>query len=127
MYNFIFWFFYKFHQWRDKYDSVSLPSGAVMVTLIIHIGLVYSVFRFFYQSNPLGWGNDLSYGQRKYLMFPFGILFLFLVYFYYRRKSKAILAKYEGKKPFTIKNILLIVLIMVVPLIIAIRLTNMSL
>jgi hypothetical protein len=127
MYNFVFWFFYKFHQWRDKYDSVSLPSGAVMVTLIIHIGLVYSIFRFVNDSNPLGWGNNLSYGQRKYLMFPFGILSLVLIYFYYRKKSKAILARYDGKKPFTVKNILLIILIMVVPLIIMIRLTNMAL
>lgn len=128
MYNFVFWFFYKFYEWKDKDDSTFIPAGPTVIAGIIHLFLFYSIYRFSTHTNPLEWGTGLSYGQRKYLMFPFVILLFFLVwYFYYRKKSKVILAKYEGKKPFTIKNILLIILIMVVPLIIAIRLTNMSL
>lgn len=128
MYNFVFWFFYKFYEWKDKDDSTFIPATLVIFSFIIHLFLFYSIYRFTTHTNPLGWGTHLSYGQRKYLMLPFVILlFLGVWYFYYRKRSKAILMKYEGKRPFTIKNILLIVLIMVVPLIIAIRLTNMSL
>lgn len=128
MYNFVFWFFYKFYEWKDKDDSTLIPTAPAVITGLIHLFLLYSIYRFSTHTNPLEWGTGLSYGQRKYLMFPFVILLFFLVwYFYYRKKSKAILSKYEGKKPFTIRNILLIILIMVVPLIIAIRLTNMSL
>jgi hypothetical protein len=104
MYNFIFWFFYKFHEWKNKDNSSFVPSCAVMVAFIIHVFFIYSIFRYYTESNPLGWGNDLSYGQRKYLMFPFALLLFFLVWFlYYRKKAKYILAKYEGQKPFTVK------------------------
>lgn len=127
MYNFIFWFFYKYFEWKNKDDSKFIPATLVIFTIVIHLFLLYSIYRFWTHTNALEWGTGLSYGQRKFLIFPFLILIFFIVwYFYYRKKSKTILAKYEGKKPFTVKNILLIILIMVVPLIIAIRLTNMS-
>lgn len=128
MYNFVFWFFYKFYEWKDKDDSTFIPATLVVLTAGEHLLLVYAIYRYATHTNPLEWGDSLSYGQRKYMMFPFVILFFFLVwYFYYRKKSKPILERYEGKRPFTIKNILLIILIMVIPLIIAIGLTNMSL
>ena len=128
MYNFVFWFFYKYFEWKSKDDSTFIPATLVIFSFIIHLFLIYSIYRYGTHTNPLEWGTGLSYGQRKYLMFPFVILLFFLVwYFYYRKKSKAILSKFEGRKAFTVKNILLIILIMVVPLIIAIRFTNMSL
>lgn len=130
MYNFIFWFFYKYFEWKDKDDSIFIPSAVVILTLTFHSILLFSLLRYFNIINIdlLPWGKDLSYGQRKYIGIPFIILLFFLVwYFYYRRKSKAILSRYGDKKPFTVKNILLVILIMVVPLIIAIRLTNMVL
>lgn len=130
MYNFIFWFFYKYFEWKDRDDSTFIPSAVVILTLIFHSILLFSLLRHFNIINIdlLPWGKDLSYGQRKYIGIPFIILLFFLVwYFYYRRKSKAILSSYEGKKPFTVKNILLVILIMVIPLIIAIRLTNLTL
>lgn len=97
MYNFIFWFFYKYFEWKNKDDSKFIPATLVIFTIVIHLFLLYSIYRFWTHTNALEWGTGLSYGQRKFLIFPFLIL-----------------------------NILLIVLIMVVPLIIAIRLTNMS-
>ena len=128
MYNFVFWFFYKHFEWKNKDDSTLIPAMLVLLSIVIHLAFVYSIYRYSTHTNPLEWGTELTYGQRKLIMFPFAILLFFLVwYFYYRKRSKTIISKYEGKKPFTIKNILLIILIMVVPLIIAIRLTNMSL
>ena len=130
MYNFVFWFFYKYFEWKDKDDSTFIPSAVVILTFTFHLILLFSLLRHFtdISIDLIPWGKDLSYGQRKYLGMPFVMLLFFLVwYFYYRKKSKAILAKYEGKNPFTVKNILLIILIMIVPLIIAIRFTNMSL
>src|SRR5690606_14207414 len=130
MYNFVFWFFYKYFEWKDKDDSTFIPSAVVILTVAFHLILLFSLLRYFTDINIdlIPWGKDLSYGQRKYLGIPFVILLFFLVwYFYYRKKSKEILSKYDGRKPFTVMNILLIILIMVVPLIIAIGLTNMYL
>jgi len=130
MYNFVFWFFYKYFEWKDKDDSTFIPSAVVILTFTFHLILLFSLFRYFtdININLIPWGKDLSYGQIKYLGMPFVILLFILVWrFYYRKKAKIILSKYEGKKPFTIKNIWLIIFIMVVPLIVAIRLTNMSL
>lgn len=127
MYNFIFWFFYKYFEWKDKDDSTFIPSALVIFSFIIHLFFFYSVYRISTHSNPLEWGSGLSYGQRKYLGFPFVMLLFFIIwYFYYRKKARQILSKYEGKKALTAKNIVLVLLIMVVPLIIAIKLTNLS-
>jgi hypothetical protein len=127
MYNFIFWFFYKYFEWKDKDDSTFVPSCLVFLALAFHAILLYSILRYYSGVNPLGWGETLSYGQRKLIMFPFAILMFFLIwYFYYRKKAKQILEARQDRKALTVKNIVLVLLIMVVPLIIAIRFTNMS-
>lgn len=127
MYNFVFWFFYKYFKWKDKDDSTLIPSAFVILTLTFHLMLILSMLRYYTDINIdlMPWGKSLNYGQRKYLGIPFVILLFFLVwFFYYRKRASKILAKYEGKKPFTIKNILLIILIMVMPLLISIWFTN---
>jgi hypothetical protein len=61
------------------------------------------------------------------MMLPFVILFFFLVYtFYYKRKADEILEKFNEKRPFTFKNIAIVVITIVVPLIFAIKMTNLA-
>ncbi len=126
MYNFIYWFFFKFYEWKDKSDSTFLPSCASTVALEIHVLLIYSIMRYSSVVSYVDYGN-LSYSDRKYLFLPFALL-LFLVtwFFYYRRRHIAIMKKFDAKKPFTFLNITLVILIFAVPLLVAIRLVNLA-
>ena len=127
MYNFIFWFFYKFFEWKEKSRSTLIPAMIVVIAFMFHLGLVYSLFRYITHQNPLEWGGDLSYSDRKYLGMPFVlVIYLLIWHFYYRKRAARIMNSYEGKKPFTVRNIIFVLLITVVPLIIAIRLVNLS-
>src|SRR5690625_5266873 len=120
MYNFVFWFFYKYFEWKDKDDSTFIPSAVVILTFTFHLILLFSLFRYFtdININLIPWGKDLSYGQIKYLGMPFVILLFILVWrFYYHNKAKIIISMYECLKQFLIMNILLISLIIVVPFI----------
>lgn len=125
MYNFIYWFFYKLFEWRNNEKSTFMPTIAVVLAFIIHFFLFYSFFRLLTHSNPLSWGEDLTYGERKYLMLPIVLVMFFGVwYFYYRKRSEYIVSSYQFKKPFTFENIALVFLIIVIPLIVSIRITN---
>jgi len=125
MYSFIYWFFYKFFLWRKGYEYSLLPSTMVGIALTIHLGLLHSIIRY-----NTGWtigALSQDYSTNKLLMLPFAlILYLALNFLYFRPRRKAILEKYSERKPFSLKNILLVCLIMLVPLIVAINLTNMS-
>jgi len=126
MYNFIFWFFYKYFEWKDKDDSTLIPSAIVFIVIIIHFGLLYSAIKLF-----AGWdfslGGEFSYGQRKYMLLPIALLAFFLTwYFYYRKKAQAILKKYENRPPFSLKNFTLLILMIVIPLVLSIKLTNLA-
>lgn len=128
MYNFIFWFFYKYFEWKNKDESNFIPSALVVFTLSIHLFLVYSLVRFFTGINYLSFKTTLSYGERKFLLLPFVLLIFFVVwYFYYKPRTSIILENYKEKKPFTIRNYFYLFLIIILPLILAIQFTNSSL
>ncbi len=120
MYNFVFWFFYKFFEWRKDFKSVFLASVIVVLSFLIHLMLIYNVLRYF-----SGFGFDTmnrSYVDRKLILLPF-VLVLFLIFYfgYYKFKSEHILEKYKSEKFSKPLNIIYILLILVVPLLIAIK------
>jgi len=123
MYNFVFWFFYRFFEWRKGFQSSFLSASMVAFVLLIHLGLLYSIIRYF-----TGFSFTYltgSYGQRKYMLLPFMLLLFFLVYLiFYKNRTTEVLEKYGDNKFSSAKNIVLVLLITVVPLIAAIILTN---
>lgn len=127
MYNFIFWFFYKYFEWKDKTPSAFVAASMVMFTLIIHLMLLYSILRYFTGLN-VGVFSD-NYVINKLCLLPFALTFMALTYLiYYRKRSAGIVAKYDDNnmEPFTFKNIALVLLIIVVPLIIMVKFTNLA-
>jgi len=125
MYNFVFWFFYKFFEWRKGFRSSFLSACMVGLAIIIHLGLIHSVLRYF-TGFTIGVFTS-RYGYNRLLLLPIILSCFFVVYqFYYRKRANDILKHYGEEQVFSIKNILYIVLIMAVPLIIAILLTNLS-
>jgi len=125
MYNFIFWFFYKFFEWRDKYKSPFLSSAMVGLVIVIHLSVIYSVIRYL-SGYTVGMPSD-KYAYNKLILLPFVILLFFFIYkFYYKKREQEILTRFGDRNAFSVRNILIVVFVIVVPLMIAIRLTNLS-
>ena len=124
MYNFVFWFFYKFFEWRKDFTSVFLASATVALAFVIHLMLMYSLLRYFtgFSFDTM----DRSYIDRKLILLPF-VLALFLIFYfgYYKLKSESILEKYKSVIFFKPLNIMYILLILAVPLLIAIKINFM--
>lgn len=126
MYNFFFWFFYKYFEWKDKTDLSFTPSSIVVLIINIHLGFIYSVYIYLYGERLISQDN-LPYYYSKLLIAPFIFSAFFLIwYFYYRRKKEEILKKYEGRKVFTVKNIIIVLFFTVLPLIFIIRLNTVD-
>jgi hypothetical protein len=125
MYNFIFWFFYKFFEWRKGFKSAFIAGAMVGFALVIHLFLLYGIVRYA-TGFTLPYFSD-SYGQRKLMLLPLAIVFFLIIYFgYYRKQAQKILSRYAGNKFSRPINILLIVLLLIVPLMIAIQLVSMT-
>jgi hypothetical protein len=118
MYDFVFWFFHIFFSKKRNDDSSLTPAGMVGVAMIIHVGMLFAIQRYF-TGIDIDWKRDVSYGQRKYFFIPMILIALTLIWLiFYRKRKAAIINKYKEKEPFTAKNYVLIALIFIVPLII---------
>src|ERR1700754_4207898 len=97
MYNYVYWFFFKFFAWRNKFESYFLPSNAVLMVIIIHITLIYFIIKRF-----TGWTVNIltsSSGTNKLILFPIILSSLVIFYFaYHKNAGKRIIKKYEEKK-----------------------------
>jgi hypothetical protein len=125
MYNFVFWFFYKFFEWRKGFQSPFLAGAMVVLAISFHLILIHSVIRYF-TGFTVGTFSD-NYGYNKLIMLPIVLALFFTLYLvYYKKKASQILSRYNGYRISSLRNILLVMLILVVPLIITIVLTNMA-
>ena len=123
MYNFIFWFFYRFFEWRKGFESTFLASAMVGLTILIHLGLIHSIIRYFTGFTIGVFSN--SYGHNRLILLPLVILWFIVLYFiYYKKNSDKILQKRNANKFSEPKHIILTIVLMVLPLLIAIKLTN---
>jgi len=116
MYNFVFWFFYRYFEWRKRFRSVLVATSMVGVTMTIHLALINLILRAMglYIMEP--WEGP--YGSRKYLLIFAALIFFLLLYlFYYKKNSQEILEKHKGEKFSDLKNVIKIMLILVVPLV----------
>lgn len=116
MYDFVYWFFYKYFAWRKGFQSSFVASSVVWLAISLHILLLYSLVKLF-----TGWSLDPiltkhEYGERKWIMIACMLPLVFLLdFFYFRIRKTYILEKFKSKKPFTVKNITLILLLLFVP------------
>jgi len=123
MYNFIFWFFYRFFEWRKGFQSSFLACAMVSLALVIHISLAYQVLSYF-AGVKLPYLSG-SYGQRRLILMPLVIILFFILYFiYFRRKAADILERYSGKSFSKPINIIFIALLLIFPIFIIVKLST---
>jgi hypothetical protein len=128
MYNFIFNFFYRYHKKGKDFSPRFTAAGAVAITIFFQLFLVANIITFFTGVNLAGKPFSQDYFTNKLYWMPFVLVYLYLFVLYYTHKrAMAIVNKYpKDYKVVTLKNILLVLLIMIVPLIIGIQFLQYS-
>lgn len=135
MYNFIFYFIYRsqIHQ-KDGGPFVAriIGSWIVVLSILIQIGLIYSVFRFilfnFYSIN-ISFSSGKSYSGKLVFWLPFFIILNIGIYKYYSlaRINKLGTRYNDIERFYSLQNILKFFIFIFMPLIISIWLVNHSL
>ena len=126
MYNFIFYFFYKyFEKTRDstpKYRAIL----TVAVTIGFHLFFIISIVKYVFDITIPRF--DESYFFNKLYMMPFALLLILFIYLYYNQnRINKILGHYNNEeKVFTFKNVATIIFVIIVPLILGITLIKMG-
>jgi hypothetical protein len=123
MYNFIFSFFYRYFNKRNDLTPRFSAALAVALTVFFHLFLFANLITFFTDINLAGKPFSQDYSINKLYLMPFGIVYVYsFVFFYNRKRAMAILSKYPTNyKWISVKNILLILLIMIMPFLLGIQ------
>ncbi len=124
MYNFIFAFHYLFFKKFKNNTSRSMAASFVAVTIFFHFFLVWNSLRYFTGINILPIKSfSQDYFTNKLYLLPLAFVYDYLFVLYYTHKrAMAIVNKYpKDYKVVTLKNVLFVLLIMIVPLLIGIQ------
>ena len=117
MYDFIYYYFYKLIIKRNpdaKFNAAALVSFTIFVHIIFALSIIKKLFNVYFS------GFSDVYLINKLYMMPFGLAFLILGHYVFKRRFDKIEAKYEGRKMVTLWNTVIVFSIMLVPLIITI-------
>lgn len=122
MYNFIFYFYYKYFKKRNDFDPIFSAKVGLTSTIAFHIFFLLVIFKYFLDVSIPRFHE--SYAINKAYLIPVVILQLIIVLVIYNKKrTRRIIQQYElEEKIFSIKNILFIIFINVFPLLIGIYL-----
>jgi hypothetical protein len=123
MYNFIFSFFYWYFNKRNDITPRFSAALTVALTVFFHLFLFANIITFFTGINLAGKPFSQDYSTNKLYLMPFGLVYVYsFVFFYNRKRTMAILSKYPTNYNWiSVKNILLILLIMIVPFLLGIQ------
>ena len=123
MYNFIFAFHYLYFKRFNIHTCRSMAASFVALTFFIHFFLVWNSLVFFFGAGFLPIKPfSLDYFINKLYLLPLAFVYdyLFVLYFSHKR-AMAIVNKYpKDYNLFTFKNLFLVFLIMIAPLLMGI-------
>lgn len=130
MYSFVFYFMYKYHTRFGDFNPRFTASGAVLVTICIHLFFLFCGVKYFSEEGFLNQSsfND-DYFTNKLIWMAILLPFLILSFLYYSKsRVSKIVSKYDAKRIriFSFKNILYFLVIMFVPLILGVYFLNHS-
>ena len=117
MYDFIYYYFYKLIIKRNpdaKFNAAALVSFTIFVHIIFALSIIKKLFNVYFS------GFSDVYLINKLYMMPFGLAFLILGHYVFKRRFDKIEAKYEWRRMVTFWNTVIVFSVMLVPLIISI-------
>lgn len=125
MYNFIFNWIYRYHEKGGNTVNRETASGAVALTILIHVFLILKIIEICFEVN-FSYNLTDSYSTNKILLFPFGLVYFSLFsWFYTKKRAIRIVKNYkENYQLYTVINFMWLCIMVVVPLVLLICLTN---
>lgn len=128
MYNFVYYFIYRVAKKKNPAPK-TYSAGGVFMMLGIHLLIPVGVMKYFYGWTPIRLHEE--YLPNKLLLMPIFIIIFLVFNKYFEKRSEAIFEQYDkkykkGKKLYSVKNIIWITALYIIPLLIGIRLINMS-
>lgn len=128
MYDFIFNFFYRYHKNQRDFSPRFTAAIAVAITIFFQLFMIANIITYFTGVVLGGKPFSQDYFTNKLYYTPFMIAYgLFFVLFYSHKRAMSIVNKYpKDYKAVTIKNVLLILLIMIVPLLLGIQFLQLA-
>jgi hypothetical protein len=123
MYHFIFNFFYRYHKQGRSFSPRFIAACAVSTTVFFQLFLMANIITFFTGVNLAGKPYSQDYFTNKLYWMPFVIVYgyLFILYFTHKRAMDIVNKYPEDYKVLTIRNVLLVLLIMIAPLLVGIQ------
>lgn len=117
MYNRLFVKLFKFLEEKKNHDSVFNAVTMLFIIQVIHLTFILSVLEF------IGFEirSFLSFNHSKYLLFPIGGLWIYLLFKFYKKKSNGLFEAHKMLKSISIMELILFVII---PLLIVIYLSS---
>ena len=129
MYNFIFYYFYRYFESKKDFSPRFSALCAVAGAQYIHAFFLVTAIKHTFKINILPTAFSHSYIINKLYWMPILAIWLLFTYFYYRKDRVVhILEERDklGEKVFTFKNIAIIILVIGVPLILGIMFIKKS-
>lgn len=122
MYN---WIYYKVYTFLESKGAFDARFNAVL--LLFFMQLVHLLFFIMIVANIMSFDIPKLSGdhtKNKFMMFPFGIVWLYLTYLYFKKKHNAINSKYKGQILKTYQFLILVLFLIILPLYFAIKLSQ---
>jgi hypothetical protein len=127
MYNFIFYFFYKYFQTTNDLTPRFRAILAVAISIGFHLFCLVSILKYLLNFTIVRF--DERYLINKFYLMPFALLFILLVYLSFNKKRTDEIIKLEddkGKNMLTLKYIVSIIMIISFPVILGIMFIKMG-
>ena len=119
MYDFIYIvLFYVARRKRSISYSKLWASGFLAIAIEIHLSMLYQIARLVLDL-PFVPPTGSSF-VRKWESAPYVLPFMIALYLLYRRRHDKIMEKYKGRKMLTMKNVLILIALYIIPLILGI-------
>jgi hypothetical protein len=96
-------------------DPVFAAASFVSFVFFIHFALILAVVKNLFDLGIPAFSNVYFYNKLFFL--PFAIIWLILVYRYFKKRSNEIIKLYSGKKIVTFKNSIIVFSVFLIPLI----------
>ena len=133
MYDFVFFYFYSVYKKSKNGGERGTAITFAFFTQAVHFGLIFGLIKMTYaiatkgESMPDGGIFKIILPNHFWGMFTIGLPWIFILYRYYTpERIMKIEEHYTGIKILTVKNFLKILLLIIVPVLIGIKVSNFT-
>jgi hypothetical protein len=114
MYSKLYFIIYAFFKAKKNHDPEFSTVGIVFISQIIHVFLLLLVVKHFIAFEIPKYSNDSAIN--KLAFFPIGIIWLIIVYYYFKNKIEKMFKRFNKVTLTNIQFAILIIFVIILPL-----------